>query len=416
MMRILVAADQWFPDFKGGSARVAAETAGGLAELGHDVTVLVPQREGAPSRERAGNLTVLRLMRRHGIPQTFADVAAAAWHARRLRGTGFDVALAHEATVAVGLGAVLETPIALVYHASALRELRFLRGRTTSRPRRATLAALTPPVAALERRAVARASSILTLSGFTDSLVAVDHPSAMRKVMRVSGGVDTTWFSPGDGQAAARRRLGLEAGPLSVAVRRLEPRMGLDVLLQALPLLRASDHRLALVGDGMLRSALEQQARDLGISNRVLFAGAVSEEDLRDWYRAADVVVVPTVAYEGFGLATVEALACSSPVVGTAVGATPELLGPLDPRLIAAEATPAGLAEALERVTAFTGPAFRAACREYAASYSWPHVIPGWEAALAAVPGRGHASEPENGALAEMPALLAQNDRGPRDA
>ena len=414
-MRILVAADQWFPDFKGGSARVAAETARGLAALGHEVTVLVPRHPGAPAHERAGNLTVLRLLRRYGLPQTFADVAAAARHARRLRGSAFDLALAHEATVAVGIGAVLEIPIALVYHASALRELRFLRERTASRLRRAALRALTPPVAFLDRRAVAHAASIFTLSAFTESLLAIDHATALHKVARVSGGVDTSWFSPGDGQAAARARLGLEEGTLYVAVRRLEPRMGIDVLLQALPLLSPSDHRLAVVGDGMLRAALEQQARDLGVADRVLFAGAVSEQELRDWYRAAVVVVVPTVAYEGFGLATVEALACGSPVVGTAVGATPELLGPFDPRLLAADATPAGLAEALERVTAATSPDFRTACREYAASYSWPGVMPGWEAALAAVLERGHASDSENGALAEMPALLAQNDRGPRD-
>ena len=85
-------------------------------------------------------------------------------------------------------------------------------------------------------------------------------PTALHKVARVRGGVDTSWFSPGDGQAAARARLGLEEGTLYVAVRRLEPRMGIDVLLRALPLLSPADHRLAVVGDGMLRAALEEQA------------------------------------------------------------------------------------------------------------------------------------------------------------
>ena len=120
-------------------------------------------------------------------------------------------------------------------------------------------------------------------------------------------------------------------------------------LLEAMVRLGHRDHRLIVVGDGTLRPALEQQSRELGLAGRVRFAGLVDESALRDWYRAADVVVLPTIAYEGFGLATAEALACGTAVVGTPVGATPELLAPLDPRLLATGTTPAELGGAVDR-------------------------------------------------------------------
>ena len=195
------------------------------------------------------------------------------------------------------------------------------------------------PIRRLDARAVARADTILTLSAYTESLLAADHAESLAKVERVSGGVDTRWFRPDTDASGPRARLGLAAEPLLVTVRRLEPRMGIEHLLEAMVRLGHRDHRLIVVGDGTLRPALEQQSRELGLAGRVRFAGLVDESALRDWYRAADVVVLPTIAYEGFGLATAEALACGTAVVGTPVGATPELLAPLDPRLLASGTT-----------------------------------------------------------------------------
>src|SRR5206468_12585722 len=99
--------------------------------------------------------------------------------------------------------------------------------------------------------------------------------------------------------------------------------------------------------------------------------------------RTADLFVLPTVAYEGFGLVTVEALACGTPVVGTPVGATPEILAPLDPALVAVAADPYNLAAAIELALTKVDAALRERCREYASSrYAWSEVLPTWEAAL----------------------------------
>ena len=213
------------------------------------------------------------------------------------------------------------------------------------------VAYLNEPISVLlERSVVRRCARILVLSDYTRSLLAADHPDETGKIRAVSGGVDASSFSPGDGRRAARTRLGLDPDRrLLVTVRRAEPRMGIEELLRAMPIMAAEDVGLAVVGGGLLTNDLVRLSSRLGLDGRVRFVGRVSEEDLRDWYRAADLFVLPTVAYEGFGMVTLEALASGTPVVGTTAGATPELLEPLDQRLVAGSSDPESLAAAIRR-------------------------------------------------------------------
>jgi glycosyltransferase involved in cell wall biosynthesis len=81
----------------------------------------------------------------------------------------------------------------------------------------------------------------------------------------------------------------------------------------------------------------------------VEFLGRIPEHALVDWYRRASLVVLPTRELEGFGLATAEALACGAAVVGTSAGATPELLGSLDPMLVADGVSASAMAAAIVR-------------------------------------------------------------------
>jgi glycosyltransferase involved in cell wall biosynthesis len=82
-------------------------------------------------------------------------------------------------------------------------------------------------------------------------------------------------------------------------------------------------------------------------------------------------------------MVTAEALACGTPVVGTPVGATPELLRPLDPHLVASGTDSVSLARAVSGALERATPDFRHRCREYAVErFAWGHVISAWENAL----------------------------------
>jgi glycosyltransferase involved in cell wall biosynthesis len=252
-VRILVTTDQWFPDLKGGLARVAADTARELAARGHEVEVIAPRVAGLPAESREGTLTVRRTLARGVVPKTLTDVFGSYRVSRRLRAARFDVVLAHVPTTAAGtVAARFPAPLVYLYHASPAREARDLRSRLTSRRARAATYGIEPLLALWERLGTRAARRILVLSDFSRSLVEADHPALASRIRIVPGAVDTAWFSPGDGPEAARGRLGIApAAPLLLSVRRLEPRMGLENLVRAVALLGdATPVELALVGGG----------------------------------------------------------------------------------------------------------------------------------------------------------------------
>lgn len=189
---------------------------------------------------------------------------------------------------------------------------------------------------ALEGRALTRATRILPMSRFMADRVRALHDVPDDRLRLVPGGVDAARFAPRD-RARVRRTLGLPAAaPVVLTLRNLEPRMGVDALIDAMPGVRRRqpDAILVVGGSGPLRATLERRAGQLGLDGAVRFTGFVDEARLPDLYAAADLFVLPTQALEGFGLVTLESLACGTPVIGTPVGATPELLAPLDPGLV----------------------------------------------------------------------------------
>jgi teichuronic acid biosynthesis glycosyltransferase TuaC len=160
-------------------------------------------------------------------------------------------------------------------------------------------------------------------------------------------GVNTTTFCPGD-RTEARVRLGLPvSGPVLLWVGRMAPVKGLDVLLRACARLRdgGTVFNLYLVGDGPLRGELETAAARLGLAGAVSFLGARPQAELPDWYRAADVTVLPSRS-EGLPNVLRESLACGTPFVASNVGGIPEIAEPPLDRLVPPD-DPAALAGAI---------------------------------------------------------------------
>ena len=161
-------------------------------------------------------------------------------------------------------------------------------------------------------------------------------------------GVDSSLFCPGDA-GEARARLGLPAGRATLLwVGRMVPVKALDVLLASMARLDragAGAPHLVLVGDGPLRRSLEAQAAGLGLADRVTFAGSRPQPELPDWYRACDLVVLPSHS-EGIPNVLREAHACGRPFVATRVGGVAELADPATSRLVE-PGDPGALAEAI---------------------------------------------------------------------
>jgi len=141
----------------------------------------------------------------------------------------------------------------------------------------------------------------------------------------VAPGVDHAFFSPGD-RDGARKGIGWGSdGPMLLFVGRIQPLKGLDVAVGTLAELDDQRAELAVVGgpsgaDGPaeLERVLEL-ANDLGVRERIRFVEPQPHHLLSTWYRAADVVLVPSRS-ESFGLVALEAAACGRPVVAAGVG------------------------------------------------------------------------------------------------
>jgi D-inositol-3-phosphate glycosyltransferase len=144
------------------------------------------------------------------------------------------------------------------------------------------------------------------------------------RVEIVAPGVEHAFFSPGD-RAGARRALGLGDHPVLLFVGRVQPLKGVDVAVRALAALDRPDAVLVVVGgtsgpggDAYLAD-VQALAEGLGVRSRVWFVPPQPHHLLSSYYRAADVVLVPSRS-ESFGLVALEAAACGTPVVAAAVG------------------------------------------------------------------------------------------------
>lgn len=191
------------------------------------------------------------------------------------------------------------------------------------------------------------ADGIVTVSEhIADTLIGDGVPS--RKIRVVRRGVDRTAFSPGD-QALARQGLGLSpTTPLLLTVGRLVPVKGHCDLLQACRLLAARRVKFQchILGDGPLGPALQKQITQLGLDGTVHLVGGQPQNQLAEWYRAADVTVLPSLS-EGVPNVLMESIACGTPIVATDVGGIPEIADPHRDRLVPVS-SPVALADAIE--------------------------------------------------------------------
>lgn len=331
-LRILYVTDVSIARVIGGSERVIMEETTRLARRGHTVHIL-----GRTSDPKAAGEELIQSIRefRYRIPTdrasaafVFAAVRAAALFRALVAQGHYDVI--HFLHPFSSFGVHLARPRAgrtlytFLSSIAAEFEIRF-RGVLTA-PRFGAERWLRNRT---EEFSLQRVGDVRTLSRYSERQLREYHPRLRKPVTVIPGGVDTERFQPHPDRGHLRESLRIPPDSFFMfTVRNLVPRMGLENLLAAMPAILKDIPSAYLVigGHGYLLDRLQGAATALGIADRIRFEGYIPDERLMNYYQAADVFGLPTASLEGFGLIILEAMACGTPVIGTPVGAIPELL------------------------------------------------------------------------------------------
>jgi phosphatidylinositol alpha-1,6-mannosyltransferase len=196
-------------------------------------------------------------------------------------------------------------------------------------------------------------------------------------------GADHEFFRPDIDTRAVRERYRLEEGRWLLSVARLTRHKGIDTALQALARLRERyvDLRYAVVGEGEERESLEEEARQLGVADRVRFLTGVPDRDLPALYNVAEIYLgvsrLMEQRVEGFGISLAEASACEVPVVAGRSGGIPEGVRDGETGLLVEAERPEAVEGALRRLLDDPGlgrSLGRAGRRSVVDYYNWNRV------------------------------------------
>lgn len=290
--------------------------------------------------ERLGHqVDVAAISRRGGAPTKYAKLCSeAVVQARRRRP---DVVFGHflfPAGAAAALAArASSAPLVVMAHGQDVANLGSI-----------------PGVTAASRVVVARATALIANSRWLAGRLAERIPAARVKTEIANCGIDLDAFAP-QPPGAARAELGWDGeGPAFLCVGSLIERKNVIRLADAFE--RLGRGRLAFVGDGPLRGALEGRAG-------IRLSGRIPQSEVPRWVAACDVLCQPSLI-EPFGQAALEGMAMERTVIGTTVGGPPEFVPP-EAGILVDPTDDDGLLEALGRAAELPSPnlAARAAAR-----------------------------------------------------
>jgi glycosyltransferase involved in cell wall biosynthesis len=228
----------------------------------------------------------------------------------------------------------------------------------------------------LLRRIVRRSDAVTAISSYTAGLIRALEPGADPVIIPFGAAVD-----PPDRVEAEPH---LHAGLRLLFIGRLVRRKGVHVLLDALALLPEEPPvRLEVVGGGPEMETLQEQARVLGLHQRVTFHGFVAEEELRHRLAECDALVLPAVVdekgdVEGLGVVLLEAMSFGKPVIASAAGGITDIVRPGENGLLVAMGSAAELADAIERLARDPSEARRmgeAARGDVRDRFSWDAIL-----------------------------------------
>jgi glycosyltransferase involved in cell wall biosynthesis len=355
--QILIIANSYFPDEPGGSSRLAFNLALGLANNGNEIWYLCQtQSPNQPEYVFQDGLHVLRYclepVKGLDFLRTYKHFSAVNRLLTRFLPKPPDIIHGHDLLPYVSAIKFYRGYGKSYYsvHSPGVEELA-ITWRAQGLPGYIKLLGGLSSIWYLEHFALTSSDEIDAKSEYTIRRMAHYYGHAIaRRIRVIPGWVDTKHFKPATQPTIIqiRERLNWPIDePVFFILRRLEARMGLDRLLQAIAMLRDEGYDFFTVigGTGSQLKALTQLRNRLGLQSSVSFMGHISDEDLPMTYQACDASIIPTSRLECFGIIALEAMACGKPVLVTPVGALPEVVGRFEPRWIASSSTSTGLAE-----------------------------------------------------------------------
>lgn len=356
----------WFPEQPGGLNRFYYDCCNYLPKAGVDIQGLVAGSDNVATNSQ-GKVAAFApreapLMQRwQGIRQSLRD---------RLSSDQYNIVASHLSLYTLPvLNQLKDHPLVMHFHGPWALEGQVEGSKPLSTWFKKTL----------ETQAYQRSTQFIVLSQAFHKVLNETYGIPEDRINIVPGGVNVERFASPLSSTQARTQLGWpQDRPILFAARRLAKRMGLENLITAMVTVKATqpDALLLIAGRGALAETLQNQIETLGLSDNVRLLGYVSDEDLVLAYRAANFSVVPTTAFEGFGLIVIESLAAGTPVLGTPIGGIPEILRPFSEQLVFDDASTDAIARGICEV--FTGQRHlpdEASCKAYVNEhYAWPVI------------------------------------------
>ena len=218
------------------------------------------------------------------------------------------------------------------------------------------LAATSRELKVLTRYVLRSATTVVANSAHTQHLLTTAWRVPSAKVVIMHPGVDTSRFVPAASNPEIRRRLGWTDRRVVLTVGTLQKRKGQDMMIRALPAIRARcpDILYSMMGQGWERPYLENLVAECRVGDLVQFRGTPSDDELVECYQQCDVFALPNrqVGWdlEGFGIVCLEAQACGKPVVAGASGGAPETIKVSETGELVSSDTPEMLATVMVRL------------------------------------------------------------------
>lgn len=289
------------------------------------------------------------------------------------RGAGFDLLDAHyfypDGVAAVKLGKKFGKPVVIT-----------ARGTDVNTIARMRIPGRQVVTAARQSAAIVTVSQALK-NALVDLGVNEDSVTTLRN------GVDLTRFAP-LARESVRTELNI-AGPVWLAVGNLIQLKGVHLAIEALA--SAPEVTLLVAGQGPEEDKLRQLAAQYDVENRVRFLGLVAHDDLPRYYSAADALILAARS-EGMPNVVLEAMACGTAVIATAVGGIPELVEEPVAGVLMADRTAGSVVAAWRAVCEYgIGQAQRDKRRQYAQRFSWSATTQGQLTLFSRILGDRHA-------------------------